>query len=121
MGKSDIMRLEIEICIIKKRRKGKNIGEAMTRMRGTQNNGGTSAHQQSESSDSSFTHNFRGGGCECKQTLCLRRRSRIEGFIPNDLLGVGLFIIYFTTRGHLSFYDISFNIRRRVTIFCMPF
>ena len=33
-----------------------------TWIRGTQNNGGTGAHQPSESSDSSFTHNFQGGG-----------------------------------------------------------
>ena len=47
-------------------------------VRGTQNNGGTSAHQPSESSDSPSTHNFRGGDCECKQTLCLSKRSRIH-------------------------------------------
>ena len=47
-----------------------------TRIRGTKNNGGTSAHQPSESSDSSSTNNFLGGGCECKQTLCLNKRSR---------------------------------------------
>ena len=32
----------------------------------------------SESNDSSSTHNFRGGDCECKQTLCLSRRSHIH-------------------------------------------
>ena len=32
----------------------------------------------SESSDSSSTHNFWGGVCECKQTLCLSRRSHIH-------------------------------------------
>ena len=32
----------------------------------------------SESSDSSSTHNFWGGDCECKQTLCLSRRSHIH-------------------------------------------
>ena len=42
-----------------------------TRMRGTFGNVGTSVHQPSESSDSSSTHNFRGGDCECKQTLWL--------------------------------------------------
>ena len=49
-----------------------------TWIQGTQNNGGTSAHQSSESSDSSSMHNFGGGGCECKQTLCLSSRSRIH-------------------------------------------
>ena len=32
----------------------------------------------SESSDSSSTHNVWGGDCECKQTLCLSRRSHIH-------------------------------------------
>ena len=32
----------------------------------------------SESSDSSSTHNFWGGDYECKQTLCLSRRSHIH-------------------------------------------
>ena len=49
-----------------------------TRMRGTFGNCGTSAHQVGESSDSSSMHNFEGGDCECKQTLCLSRRSRIR-------------------------------------------
>ena len=47
------------------------------RMRGTFGNGGTSAHQASESIDSSSPHNFRGGDSECKQTLFLSRRSRM--------------------------------------------
>ena len=49
--------------------------------RGTFGNGGTSAHQPSESSDSSSTHNFRGGDCGRKQTLCLSRRSCIHSKI----------------------------------------
>ena len=49
------------------------------------------AAQPSESSVcSSSMQNFRGGGCEGKQTLCLSRRSR-RAFIQKYLLGADLF------------------------------
>ena len=56
-------------------------GEAATRLPGTFSNGGTNLNR-----DAIFvsytTHNFRGGGCECKQTLCLSRRSAVRKNTP---------------------------------------
>ena len=69
-----------------------------TRLLGTQDNGGTSAHQPSGSSDSSSTHNFRGDDRECKQRLCLSRRSRIHPKL-SILLEVDLFNFKRTVEG----------------------
>ena len=56
-------------------------------MGGTLGNGGTSAHQPSESCDPSSPHDFRGGDCECKQTVSADARA----LSSNYLLGVDLF------------------------------
>ena len=45
-----------------------------TRMLGALVYGGTSALQSSESNDS-FTHNFRGGDCECNKTNALSQQT----------------------------------------------
>ena len=47
-----------------------------TRIRSTQNSGGTNAHQPSESSGSSSTCNFRGDAFECKQVQTLSHLSQ---------------------------------------------
>ena len=71
-------------------------------MRGKLVNGGTSAHQPSEStksSDSSSTHNFRGGDCECKQVNKRSVSVDARAFIPNHLQGVDLFNSKSTVEG----------------------
>ena len=61
---------------------------APTPMRGTFGNGGTSAHQPSESSNSSSTHNFRGGDRECYNVNKRSVSADARAFTPNYRLAV---------------------------------